>query len=189
MYNQSDINGLAGGLAAAFAILWLVLIAVLVLEIVAKWKVYDKMGQAGWKSIIPFYSDFVLADTVHSRKMAIWYVALEVTLALLQPISSGYGATSSASTGPGMTLGALSFGVSIAVIVINIIVLNRLAKGFGHDTGFTVGLVLLGCVFLPILGFSKSERFDAGRLRDGGDDGTVPPASQQRQSQPQGRQA
>jgi len=33
---------------------------------------------------------------------------------------------------------------------------NLLSKSFGKDTGFTVGLVLLGIVFFPILAFDKS---------------------------------
>lgn len=206
MYDQAGVMGLIGGLVGALAVFWLILLAVLILEIVAKWMIYEKMGQAGWKSIIPFYNDFVLADTVHSRKMAIWYVVLEAALVILQSMSSFgtaastmaytdayYGSYSSASVagglmGQSLILSMLSFGVSIAVLVINIIVLNRLSKGFGHDSGFTVGLVLLGCVFFPILGFSKSEQFDARRLQDNnanGGNGTVPPAQPQGQPQPQ----
>lgn len=33
---------------------------------------------------------------------------------------------------------------------------NMLSKSFGKDEGFTVGLVLLGVVFIPILGFGKA---------------------------------
>lgn len=44
--------------------------------------------------------------------------------------------------------------------VVNIVYLvwtyNMLSKSFGKDEGFTVGLVLLGVVFFPILAFSKS---------------------------------
>ncbi|HEV8285748.1 MAG TPA: DUF5684 domain-containing protein [Chitinophagaceae bacterium] len=34
---------------------------------------------------------------------------------------------------------------------------NMISKSFGHDEGFTVGLVLLGIVFWPILGFGSSK--------------------------------
>ena len=34
---------------------------------------------------------------------------------------------------------------------------NMLSKSFGKDEGFTVGLVLLGIVFLPILGFGDAQ--------------------------------
>lgn len=54
---------------------------------------------------------------------------------------------------------------------------NMLSKSFGKDEGFTVGLVLLGFVFLPILGFGSAQylgpygdkaAFDARNLNDFG---------------------
>ena len=47
--------------------------------------------------------------------------------------------------------------IPIANIVIYIIILNGLSKSFGKDEGFTVGLFFLRFIFLPILGFGKSE--------------------------------
>jgi hypothetical protein len=34
---------------------------------------------------------------------------------------------------------------------------NMISKSFGHDEGFTVGLLLLSFIFWPILGFGKSK--------------------------------
>lgn len=34
---------------------------------------------------------------------------------------------------------------------------NMLSKSFGKDEGFTVGLILLGFVFIPILGFGNAR--------------------------------
>jgi uncharacterized membrane protein YoaK (UPF0700 family) len=54
---------------------------------------------------------------------------------------------------------------------------NMLSKSFGKDEGFTVGLILLGIVFFPILGFGSSvylgpfgdkAAFDANQLKDFG---------------------
>jgi hypothetical protein len=36
---------------------------------------------------------------------------------------------------------------------------NMISKSFGKDEGFTVGLVLLGIVFWPILGFGRSKYY------------------------------
>jgi len=45
--------------------------------------------------------------------------------------------------------------------IVNIIFLvwtyNMLSKSFGKTEGFTVGLVLLGIIFIPILGFGDSK--------------------------------
>ena len=35
--------------------------------------------------------------------------------------------------------------------------LNMISKSFGKDEGFTVGLVLLGIIFWPILGFGSAK--------------------------------
>ena len=47
--------------------------------------------------------------------------------------------------------------IPIVNIVFIIWLYNMLSKSFGHDEGFTVGLLLLGFIFWPILGFGKSK--------------------------------
>jgi len=45
----------------------------------------------------------------------------------------------------------------IVNIIFSIWLYNMISKSFGHDEGFTVGLVLLGIVFWPILGFGSAK--------------------------------
>jgi len=47
--------------------------------------------------------------------------------------------------------------VPIVNIVFMIWMINLLSLSFGKDTGFTLGLLFLGVVFLPILGFGSAE--------------------------------
>ena len=47
--------------------------------------------------------------------------------------------------------------IPILNIVFMIWLYNMISKSFGHDEGFTVGLVLLGIIFWPILGFGSSK--------------------------------
>ncbi|HMN42571.1 MAG TPA: DUF5684 domain-containing protein [Phycisphaerales bacterium] len=47
--------------------------------------------------------------------------------------------------------------VPIVSLIVAIIVMLDLAKSFGKSTGFAVGLILLGFVFIPILGFGSSQ--------------------------------
>jgi hypothetical protein len=53
------------------------------------------------------------------------------------------------------------FGLLLLVpcvnIVVGIMLTIDLAKSFGKDMGFAIGLLLLGIVFLPILAFGNSE--------------------------------
>ncbi len=50
--------------------------------------------------------------------------------------------------------------VPIANIVFMIMTLNAVSKNFGKDEGFTVGMVLLGVVFWPILAFGSAQYID-----------------------------
>lgn len=47
--------------------------------------------------------------------------------------------------------------VPLLNIIIIIWVFNLLAKSFGKSEGFTIGLILLSPIFLPILAFGDSE--------------------------------
>jgi hypothetical protein len=42
-------------------------------------------------------------------------------------------------------------------IIIAIILCIDLAKVFGKDAGFAIGIILLGFIFIPILGYGKTE--------------------------------
>lgn len=47
--------------------------------------------------------------------------------------------------------------IPIVNIVLAIWLMNMISKSFGHDEGFTVGLILLSFIFWPILGFGDSK--------------------------------
>lgn len=42
-------------------------------------------------------------------------------------------------------------------VVMTIIVYVKLAKAFGKGVGFGIGLIILPCIFVPILGFGDAE--------------------------------
>ena len=50
----------------------------------------------------------------------------------------------------------LLYLIPIANIVVAIMVTNLLAKSFGKEVGFTIGLILLPIIFYPILGFGSA---------------------------------
>ena len=47
--------------------------------------------------------------------------------------------------------------IPLVNIVFVIWLYNMISKSFGHDEGFTVGLLILGIIFWPILGFGGSK--------------------------------
>ncbi len=57
MDNEQAIEALAGAFSGVSMIISLV---VLVALIIAMWKIFEKAGEAGWKSLIPFYGTYIL---------------------------------------------------------------------------------------------------------------------------------
>jgi hypothetical protein len=47
--------------------------------------------------------------------------------------------------------------IPIANLVVSILVALDIAKAFGKGTGFGIGLVFLGVIFFPILGFGDAQ--------------------------------
>jgi len=52
--------------------------------------------------------------------------------------------------------------IPIVNVVILIIVTHRLSLSFGHEVGFTLGLIFLGLIFYPILAFGSSKYLGPG---------------------------
>ncbi len=51
----------------------------------------------------------------------------------------------------------LLYLIPLVNIVISIMVKHNISKNFGHDVGFTLGLVFLAFIFYPILAWGESE--------------------------------
>ena len=61
----TTIESTDAGAAALFAGVWLFIwLAVLVVAIVAMWKIFTKAGEAGWKTIIPIYNIYIMLKIV-----------------------------------------------------------------------------------------------------------------------------
>jgi hypothetical protein len=59
---QNDSSGILGSLfGGVFMLIWL---AILVVVIVAGWKVFEKAGQPGWAVIIPFFNIYIMLKIV-----------------------------------------------------------------------------------------------------------------------------
>ena len=155
------------GFAALVAVLsvFLVIVALmlLVLKVIAYWKLFQKAGQAGWKSLIPVYADYVLYGIAWKKSM--FWLALGVGVAS----SFASGLCSSAITQIAVTGGVtvsniagiasgILFMLACAVIafVIEIMFCIHLSRSFGHGGGYAVGLIFLPTVFMLILGLGNA---------------------------------
>ena len=151
------ISDEAVGLAAIFGVLagMIATIAVLgiiwwVLTVIAKWKIFTKAGEKGWKSLVPIYSDYI------SFKL-FWDVKYFWIMLVASFVAGFISSFISGSKDPSLILSLIGLAISIYIIVLDIQLLHRFSKSFGHGAGFTVGLIFLNNIFLLILGFNGDK--------------------------------
>ena len=136
-----------GGIYLILALVWWIL------QIIANWNIFTKAGEAGWKSLIPIYGDYV------SYKIA-WQTSY-FWLSFILGIVASY--VASANPDEGMFLAVIVTLLRIVLTVINIMYCVKLSRAFGHGIGFAIGLILLQPIFLLILGFGSDPYYGADR--------------------------
>lgn len=107
-------------------ILPLLSLAVSVFTLICMWKVFEKMGEQGWISLVPIYNSFTLYKRIWGCG---WYsfIPLLAFIPIIGPLA-----------------------VFVATIKFNI----DLARTFDKSWAFGVGLTLLSPIFFAILAFS-----------------------------------
>lgn len=113
--------------SGAVGVAWAIYVLVILVELAAVWRIFQKAGRPGWAAIIPIYDAYVLLKIVGR---------------------------------PGWWL--LFYFVPVVNIIVLIVVYHDLSKSFGHGGGFTVGLVFLSFIFIPVLGFGSSRYVGPG---------------------------
>jgi Family of unknown function (DUF5684) len=126
----------AGG-AAALIIWFIVMIAFWVgFSWLMFWKVFEKAGKEPWKALIPVYQFYVIIQIVGRP---IWWFWIVVGCYV------------------GMVIPILNFIAWIPLFVMFLLIALDMAKCFGKDNGFGIGLWLLSIIFYPILGFGEAR--------------------------------
>lgn len=134
---------------AAVSVITLVLWVVMA---VARWRVFTKMGEAGWKAFIPLYSLYILLCRCWNKKGA-WSLILGMLVCGIFQAGASLGAGSDTAVMV-CSLGQIVAGIYVIVMTVRSYI--RVAKAFGHGTGFGIGLWLLPHIFTLILGFDSS---------------------------------
>ena len=140
---------LLGGIYLVFAFIWWLL------QIIANWNIFTKAGEAGWKSIIPVYSDYI------SYKIA-WqpsYFWLVFVLGIITSVANGMADPNETNT----TILLIVSLIRIILAIISILYCIKLSRAFGHGIGFAIGLIFLQPIFMLILGFGNDPYYGADR--------------------------
>lgn len=116
----------------------LLVLALLVLSIVAGWKIFSKAGEPGWGSLVPFYHSYIEFKIFWGNG---WLFLVPIVFTLLSAIPV--------------------IGVLFTIANIVIVVLSKYKKSlaFGEGIGFCLGLFFLPTIFNLILGLSEKYKY------------------------------
>ena len=138
-----------GGIYVLFAFTWWIL------QIVANWRIFTKAGEAGWKSIIPVYGDYI------SYKI-VWQTGYFWLMFVLDIISSWIQNYANPAGDSTLLLMIVSL-IRIITGIIGIMYSVKLARAFGRGIGFAIGLIFLQPIFMLILGFGSDRYYGADK--------------------------
>lgn len=141
----SAIGGAIAGVFVVLAIVMIIALAVAVLQIIGTWKILTKGGKPGWGALIPFYNQYLLCEMVG---VSPWWILIVLGCGLLAYIP------------------LIGWFLSFAASVYFMILLNvSLARSFGKEDTYAIGLILLQPIFYFILGL-KGEYIDKKPMDD-----------------------
>ena len=142
MGKLEELTGFAGEVLIGYLIGICIFI---IIRIISMWKIFKKAGQAGWKSLIPIYGDYVLCKII-GISFWLYYLIFPAIIGAIAGIVS-------AETGKEYD----NIVIAVYVMLVEIYSSFKLAKAYGKGFVFTLGLILLPGLFYPILGFGSSK--------------------------------
>ncbi len=141
-------------------LVFLVLVPLLVVTLVAWWRIFTKAGEGGWKILIPYYGNYTQYKVAGS--VPLFWVFIGITALSWIDFSVLAAAGNSRNTGLAVFGFILMILLLIADIVLMIVFSVRLARAFGQGGGFAAGLFFLPFIFWCILGFGPARYVGSG---------------------------
>ncbi len=139
-------------LIAGFLLILLALsIPILILCIIANWKLLEKAGEEGWKSLIPYYCHVVYCKCFMGK----------AELSII-PIATSFLAFVCSK----IDLFGIAALMYLASFIFSIFQHIDIAKSFGKSSGFAVGLIFLSPIFLMILAFGGDQYYGPKGVSD-----------------------
>ena len=128
-------------------IAFIILLVIVIILMVAEWRIFRKAGEKGYKAIIPFYNVYLSHEIVGMSP--VWFV-IEMILWVGEMISS------IVEFNPVFELIFLIVTL-VFTIISEVIHATKMCNCFGKGRGFKIGTILLPEIFLLIIAFGKSE--------------------------------
>jgi len=131
--------GIIGGLAIiafVFALLFLVLYCVWM------WRIFVKMGVAGWKGLIPIYCQYVMAELAWSQIYGFIFIGLFAGGFVLGLIDF-------------FLFSLLSSLLYLAASILSLIILYKVTVGLGKPGWWIILAIFVPFVYFPLMAFTE----------------------------------
>ena len=152
----SAVGGLMGFIMSSLAVVGVLAIAYYVLTVIARWKIFTKAGEAGWKSIVPIYNEFIEWKLSWTNINLFWaYLGLAIVGAVLTTIDAQSAAA--AESGSLGFLGIVGIIVMLASAVLKLVQEYKLFQSFGKGLAWFIGYIFLNSIMILVLGFGSAE--------------------------------
>ena len=151
----------AGAVGASVTMILIIALVWWILLIIARWKIFAKAGEAGWKSIIPIYSDYVQWRIAWKKMNMFWITLALIIVGYVLVMLSGavaYNASGAlTATGGGGFLTIIGLVCMIAGAVIDLVSAYKLFASFGKGVGWFILYILFPNIMLLVLGFGSAQ--------------------------------
>lgn len=146
MSEEEILTFIFGTFLVIISVICLVLLIFYLIKAVGRYKMFKKANIEGWKAFIPIYNTVLECELSGvSTNWVIVSVGLSFCMFFLGPLAII------------AVAGQLYFSIILAL---------SLAKSYGKSESFGIGLLFLGPIFYPILGFDKSEYIGPKPMND-----------------------
>ena len=151
--------------------------------IFSKWKIFEKAGIRGWKAVIPFYSYYMLVTKVARKSQTYFWAPITIIFIMIQlrffllefdleVMRGEYPFYDREMRSLFIIVSIIYLALVISLLVMTLKLYIAIAKNFGEDTGFGVGLIILYIPFHIILAFGDykfstvDQKSKGKKLRD-----------------------
>ena len=149
---EAMLEMLAGAIGSFIGPIVATLLSGIILTYCIRWFIFVKAGQKGWKALIPFYSDYITYKIAWDGRIYLATLIASIASSLLGSI---FGLIHPAL---GMFFSiVLSTVATAAKAIADLILKFKLARAFGKNDYFFIGLYFLNNVFTAILAFGDCE--------------------------------
>ena len=149
---EAMLEMFAGSIGSFIGPIVATLLSGVILTYCIRWFLFAKAGQKGWKALIPFYSDYITYKIAWDGRIYLATLIASIASSLLGSI---FGLIHPAL---GMFFSIILSTVATAAKAIADLILNfKLARAFGKNDYFFIGLYFLNNVFTAILAFGDCE--------------------------------